>query len=155
MRKLIYTAAICLVLAVFIPADNASAGTESNLHIDGATQFPQNRLRIVRHTIRFHIPQGSSPLSHLNIHVPEGLTVGNNVIVTDNSGRKVDANISINGNKILLKFSQPVAPESKIKLDLNQVRIRGVSNSWLYRVSAKLVGLEADVPIGIARIRAY
>ena len=154
MRTLIY-AAVALILAASIPADNASARTEGNPHIDGAVQFPQNRWRIVRHTIRFHIPQGSSPLSQLNIDVPEGLRISDNIALTDKSGRKIDANISIMGNKVIVDFPQPIAPESKLKIELNNVRVRGVSNGWLYRVSAKLVGLEADVPIGIARIRVY
>ncbi|HEY9853842.1 MAG TPA: DUF2808 domain-containing protein [Leptolyngbyaceae cyanobacterium] len=155
MRTLIYTAAIALALAASIPPDNASARTEGGLHLEGAVQFPQNRSRIVRHTIRFHIPQGSSPLSQLNIDVPEGLRISDNIALTDKSGQKINANISIMGNKIIVDFPQPIAPESKLELDLNNIRRRGVSNAWIYRVSAKLVGLEADVPIGIARIRVY
>ncbi|MFB2935610.1 hypothetical protein ACE1B6_10040 [Aerosakkonemataceae cyanobacterium BLCC-F154] len=155
MRTLIYTAAIALALAASIPADNASARTEGGLHVEGAVQFPQSRSRIVRHTIRFHIPQGTSPLSQLNIDVPEGLRISDNIALTDKSGRKINANISIMGNKVIVDFPQSVAPASKLELDLNNVRIRGVSNAWIYRVSAKLVGLEADVPIGIAQIRVY
>ncbi len=154
MRRLIYTYAIVLALTASMPADNATARIEGNSHIDGAVQFPQTKWRNVRHTLRVHIPQGSRPLSHLYINVPEGLTASN-LTVRDNLGIKVDANISIKSNTVGVDFLQPVAGESTLKIDLNNVIIRGVSNGWLYRVSAKVVGLEADIPIGIAQIRVY
>lgn len=155
MRTLIYSAAVALALAAPIFADYASARTGSSLHIDGAVQFPPTRQRIVRHTIRLHLPQGSSPLSQLIIDVPKGLMVSNNITITDNLERKITANFSITNNKVIVNFSQPVAPELKLELDLNNVRRRGISNAWTYQVSAKFVGADVAIPIGIARIRAY
>ncbi|XWK91729.1 MAG: hypothetical protein U7127_30920 (plasmid) [Phormidium sp.] len=155
MRTLICSAAVALVLAAPFSAGNASASTVSTPHIHGAVQFPQSRLWIVRHTIRLHIPQGSSPLSQLIIDVPEGLVVSNNITLTEKSEREINANFSIMGNKVIVNFPQPVTSESKLELDLNNVRRRGTSNAWLYRISAKFVGTDRDMPIGIARIRVY
>ena len=154
MRTLIY-AAVVLAIAAPISADYASARTEPTPHIDGSVQFPQTRARNFRHTIRLHIPQGSSPLSQLSIDVPTGLTVRNNITVTDNSGREINANVSINGNKVIIDFNQPVTPESQLEIDLNDVIRTGVSNAWLYRVSTKFVGNNIHIPIGIAQLRVY
>ncbi len=154
MKTLIY-AAIVLAIAVPISADSASARTEPTPHIDGSVQFPPTRARNVRHTIRLHIPQGSSPLSQLSIDVPTGLRVRKNITVTDNSGREINTNVSINDNKLIIDFNQPVSPESQLEIDLNDVRITGVSNAWLYRISAKFVGNNIHIPIGIAQIRVY
>lgn len=155
MKTLFCSAAVALVLAAPIFADYASARTGSTPHIDGAVQFPQNRSRIFRHTIRLHIPQGNSPLSQLIIDVPEGLVVSNNITLTEKSEREINANFSIIGNKVIVNFPQPVTPESKLELDLNNVRRRGTSNAWLYQISAKFVGTDREMPIGIARLRVY
>lgn len=153
MRKLIFSAAVALV-AVPISAGYANARAGVNLHIDGAVQFPPTRWRIVRHTIRLHIPQGSSPLSQLIIDVPEGLLVSNNITINDdNLERKINANFSIMDNKVIINFPQPVVPDLKLKLDLNNVKRRGISNAWTYQVSAKFVGVNVAISIGTARIR--
>lgn len=154
MKTLIY-AAVVLAIAVPISAEYASARTEPTPHIDGSVQFPPTRARNVRHTIRLHIPQGSSPLSQLIIDVPTGLRVRKNITVTDNSGREINANVSINDNKLIIDFTEPVSPDSQLEIDLNDVRITGVSNAWLYRISAKIVGNNIHIPIGIAQIRVY
>lgn len=155
MKRLICSTAVALALTVPIAADYASARIGSTPHIDGAVQFPQTRSRIVRHTIRLHIPQGRSPLSHLTIDVPEGLIVSNNITLTDDVKGKINADFSIVDNQIVVKISQPLASESKLKLVLNDVTIRGVSNAWLYRISTKLVGINGEIPIGVAQIRVY
>ncbi|MEW6497814.1 MAG: hypothetical protein AB1589_35735 [Cyanobacteriota bacterium] len=157
MRTLIYSSAVAVALAFAVPisADYASAHTGFSPHIDGAVQFPPTRWRIVRHTIRLHLPQGSSPLSQLIIDVPEGLTVSNNITINDNLGRKVIANFSVTDNKIIVNFSQPIASESELKLNLNNVKRRGISNAWIYQFSAKFVGVNVAIPIGTARIRVY
>lgn len=154
MKTLIY-GALVLAIAAAISADYASARTEPTPHIDGSVQFPTTRARNVRHTIRLHIPQGSSPVSQLIIDVPTGLRVRKNITVTDNSGREINTNVSINDNKLIIDFNQPVSPELQVKIDLNDVRITGVTNAWLYRISAKFVGNNLHIPIGIAQIRVY
>lgn len=154
MKRLICSV-VALALTVPIAADYAGASIGSSPHIDGSVQFPQTRARIVRHTIRLHIPQGRSPLSHLIIDVPKGLIVSNNITLTDDVKGKINADFSIVDNQIVVKISQPVASESKLKLVLNDVRIRGVSNAWLYRISTKFVGVNREIPIGVAQFRVY
>ncbi|MEG4942398.1 DUF2808 domain-containing protein [Microcoleus sp. F4-D5] len=154
MRKLIY-AAVSLAIAVSVSADCASARTKSTPHIDGAVQFPQTRSRIVRHTIRLHIPQGSSPLSQLTIDVPEGLRANNNITINKNSGESTNADVAITGNQVMVNFPQPITPDSKLEIILHNVKIRGTSNAWTYQVTAKFVGIDANIPLGLARIRIY
>ena len=122
---------------------NARAG--DNAHIDGAVKHPPRRRRIVRYTIRLHTPQESSSLSQLIIGVLEGLVVSNNITVIDNSEGKINVKFSVTGSKVIVSFPQPVAPESKLELDLNNVKRRGASNAWLSRVSAKLVSVDVNI----------
>ncbi|MEG4006236.1 hypothetical protein QUA41_11355 [Microcoleus sp. Pol11C1] len=155
MKRLICLSAVALALTVPIAADYASANIGSTPHIHGAVQFPQTRARIVRHTIRLHIPQSRSPVSHLIIDVPQGLIASNNITLTDDVKGKVNADFSMGDNQIIIKISQPLTSESKLKLVLNNVKIRGVSNAWLYRISAKSVGVNGEFPMGLARIPVY
>jgi len=155
MRTLIYVVSLSLVATASVYTDYASARTERFPHVDSTVQFPQSKWRIVRHTIRLHIPQESSALSQLSIDVPAGLTASNDISVSDQSGRKINTNVSVNGSKVTIAFPQPVAPGTRLDIDMNNVRISGVSNAWLYQVSAKIIGTDADTLLGVAQFRVY
>ena len=156
-RTLIYAAVVTLTATSLIQAGFASARTDkgNSLHVDSAVQFPQTKWRIVRHTIRLHVSQESTALSQVIIDVPSGLTVSNDIILSDSSGQKINATVSVNGRQVTLAFPQPVAPGTKLDIDLNNVKISGVSNAWLYRVSAKFAGSDTKFPLGVAQIRTY
>lgn len=154
-RTLIYAAAFSLVATVLISADYASARAGRFTHIDSTFQFPSSKARNFRHTIRLHIPQEGRAISQLSIEVPPGLTVRNNITISDQSGRRIKANTSVNGNKIILAFPELVAPGTRLNIDLNKVIRRGFSNGWLYSVSEKNPGINADIPIGVAQFRTY
>lgn len=156
-KTLIYVAAFTLTATALIPGNSATARTDKGNfpHIDSTVQFPQSKWRIVRHTIRLHIPKKSSALSQIILDVPVGLTPSNNIRLSDSSGQEINANVSINGRKVTIVFPQPIAPETKLDIDLNNVKISGVSNPWRYRVSAKFVGFDRELPLGVAQFRVY
>lgn len=158
MRKiLIYTAALTLAITPLNSATYGSTPTATGRipHIYGSVEFPQNRQRLVRHSFRLVVPQESKALSQLNISVPNNLTVRDDINVSNQAGREIDTDISINGSKIVLAFSKPVAPGTRLRVAMNDVKISGRTKSWLYRISTRLVGIDADLPIGIARFRTY
>ncbi|HAA30845.1 MAG TPA: hypothetical protein DCE56_28060 [Cyanobacteria bacterium UBA8553] len=95
MRTLIYAAAFTLAFVAFNSATYGTPIKETAKfpHIVGSVQFPQTKTKIVRHTFRLQIPQESSALSQLIINVPRGLTVTNNIRVSDQSGRKINSKI--------------------------------------------------------------
>lgn len=140
-----------------IPAayGNTMMDTGKFPYIVSTVQFPQGKMWNFRHTFRLKIPQDSSALSQLYIEVPAGLTIRNNITVTDQSGREINTNVSVNGSKVILAFPEPVAPGIRLNIAMNNVRRLGASNAWLYRVSAKLVGIDADIALGVARFRVY
>ena len=157
MRTLIYGAVFALSAAVLVPAVHASTriGAENFPHIDSSVQFPETKARIVRHTFRLHIPQGTRAISQLKISVPAGLTVREDISISDDSSQKIDTKVSVSSNQVILTFSQPVSPGTTIKIAMNTVRMSGVSSSWLYQVAAKFVGDDADIPLGTAQVRSY
>lgn len=158
MRKILLCAAtfsLTTVVSVSAVYGNPITDARKVPHIISSVQFPQSKQRIVRHTFRLQIPQHSNPVSRLTINVPVGLTVSNKISVSDRSGRKVDTNISVDGNKVILGFTEPIFPETELKISMKDVKILGRTNAWLYKVYARLVGIDADLPIGFARFRVY
>lgn len=157
LRTLIYAAAFSLTVTISAPVVCRSSITDLSRvpRIVGSVQFPQTRWRVVRHTIRLQIPQNSNALSQLNIKVPSGLTVSNKITISDQSGQKIDNTIAIYGNSIVMSFPKSVAPKTELKIAMKNIKIVGISNAWLYPVSAKFVGINADLPIGIAQFRIY
>ncbi|MEW6497455.1 MAG: DUF2808 domain-containing protein [Cyanobacteriota bacterium] len=155
-RTAIYTAALSLLATTSILTFPVSAGIEGkHIHVDGTEQFPKGKVSNFRQNFELHIPQGSNPISQLSLKVPPGLTVRNNISISDQSGRKINANVSLNGRKIIIAFPEPVAPGTQLDIAMNQVRRWGVSNAWRYPVAAKFIGSNAERSIGVAVFKAY
>ncbi|MCC5597741.1 DUF2808 domain-containing protein [Nostoc favosum] len=157
MKKFIFTTAISLTLTASFSAVYASQipANKSFPHILSTVQFPQIKWGTVRHTFKLEIPQNSSAITQINIDVPPGLSVKNNFSISDQSGRKIQANTTVNDRKITIAFAQLVAPANILNIDMNRVNRTGTSNAWLYRVSAKFVGSDAEIPVGVAQFRIY
>lgn len=66
-------------------------------------------------------------------------------------GRKININVSVDGKNIILDFPETVAPDTKLTINLNQVKQPILGFTSVYRFSAKVVGSEAEIPIGEAR----
>lgn len=157
MIKILTYVASSIAVAALVSAAYANPVTDNGRvpHIVSSVQFPQSKWRIVRHTFRLQIPQQSNPLSQLSIDVPVGLRVSSKISVSDQTGPKVDTNISVDGNKIVLAFPEPVLSGTELKISMQDVKILGRTNAWLYKVYARLVGIDVDLPIGFARFRIY
>lgn len=157
-KALIYTAVGTIAATLFIPVSYASAKDNNGTlpHIDGNSQFPQTRWSNVRHTFRVHIPKNSPSVSQLNIEVPNTLTWSNNindVIVANENGKKINADITTNGKSILIAFAEPVASNTKLEIDIKNVKQPFRGNGPVYNIKAKIAGSTTDIPIGIARFR--
>ncbi len=156
MKKLIYATTITLAIASSFPA--LAGGILRNAkapHLVHSGAHPNNA-RISQSTHHFDVHVQGSNLEQLFIDVPKGVNVRNRITITDQSSNKVDATISINDNRIAIAFTQPVPTGTTLL-----VSMKGVSTSslrgytWLYPVYSRSVGINADVPIGIARIQTY
>ncbi|MEH2336058.1 DUF2808 domain-containing protein [Nostoc sp.] len=159
-RLLIYAVILTLSGTAIITPSYANTRTDDGrvIHIDGNTQFPPTRWGIFRHTFRLHVPKNSNALTQIIIKVPSNVTVSNdvsNIDVVDENEHKINTNISINGQTILLVFREQVAPNTKLRIDLNKIKRRSIGNGSVYSFSAKEVGLNAEIPIGVAWFRLY
>ncbi|MDF5713503.1 MAG: DUF2808 domain-containing protein [Rhizonema sp. NSF051] len=170
MKRLIYAAAFnLLIVNVCIAEPTTTAYTSTIKKIDvlpsifGEVAFPKRcRPSIasnVRHSFKIQIPSNGNALEQINIRVPEGLDASKKIKVHDQFRHNIDTNISIDrvrgSNVVTVKFSEPVAPGTILNIDMNNVRVLGVSNAWLYALSVRLVGYNADIPIGLVRYGIY
>jgi hypothetical protein len=159
-RSLIYAVVLILSSTTIIAPSYASAGTDNGRvpHIDGNAQFPPTRWGIFRHTFHLHVPRNSKALSQILIKVPDNVTVNSdvrNIDVVDENEHKIRYNVSVNGKTILLDFPEPVVANTKFEIDFNKIKRQNFGNGSVYSFWAKEVGIDAEIPIGIAWFRFY
>jgi hypothetical protein len=158
-KTLIYSAA--LVVTTLLLSSNYAIAKNNNgsvTHIDGNVQFPLSRWQIVRHTFRIHVPKNSKALTELIINIPSNITLSNdinNIDIADEKEHKIKTNISINGRTILLAFPEAVPPNTKFYIDLKNVKRPTISRNSIYHLSVKIVGSDAEIPIGVAQFHTY
>ncbi|MBC1242253.1 DUF2808 domain-containing protein [Nostoc sp. 2RC] len=161
MKKLfVFVAIYTLTTAFLIPNNYANAIEENDSfpHIEGNYQFPQTHWSHVRHTLQVHVPKNSKSVSQLKIQVPSTVKWSNNtndIIVNKENGQKINTNLSLNGKTILLAFPEPVAPNTKLKIDIKNIKQPFLGNGPVYHLSANLVGSNAEISIGVARFRVH
>ena len=157
MVRILFTA----VLTLMVSSINLAVYGKPLTAIDrvprviSSVQFPQSKWRIVRHSFQINLPQGGNAISQLFISVPEGLSISDNIKVFDKTGEIITNSIFKDGRKITISFPNPIAPGNRLKVIMKDVKISRRSNAWLYPVSAKLVGINANIPLGLAQFRVY
>lgn len=129
----------------------SNINNSKNLHVDRDAQLTPKRWQLVKHSFRFHLPQKSKPLSQIIITIPSTVAVSNDIDVLEQNGRKIDIDVSISGGKIILVFPKPFAPNTKFNINLNKVKqpVRGPTSK--YQFSAKFIGSDAEIPIGVVQ----
>lgn len=157
MKKLIYAAALTLLLTSTIPAAQATGvpGDVKASHIVHTGAHPFNaRSPNATHHFELHV-EGPS-LSQLSIDVPEGIRIGREIEITDRAQKKVEATVSIQDRKAKITFAKPVPSGTTLSISMKGIRTSSyLGRTWLYRVSSQMVGLIGDIPLGTAQIRTY
>ncbi len=156
MKKLIYAATFTLAIASSFPALAGGILRDAKApHLVHSGAHPNNA-RISQATHHFDVHVQGSDLEQLFVDVPKEVNVRNRITVTDQANKKVDATISINDNRIAIAFTQPVPTGTTLLVSMKGVRTSSLrGHTWLYPVYSRSVGINADVPIGIARIQTY
>jgi hypothetical protein len=154
MKKLIYAAAFTLAITSLAQAGWADGSVPDAKvpHFTHSGAHPNNaRLQGSTHHFEVHV-QGKA-LSQLSIDLPEDVSISRGIEVTDQSGQEVAAEVSINDRKATVAFSQPVAPDTTLSVKMRGITTPGYPETWLYQVYAKLVDVNAEIPLGSARIQ--
>lgn len=157
MKKITYMAVSIFAIASSIPAVHAT-GSHRDFrvsHIIHSGAHP-NRDRFPNPTHHFEIHVQGSALLALSIDIPEGIKISNGIEVTNQSGNRIDAQVSINNKKATVVFSQPVPAETILSINMNGVQTPNYNGfTWLYPVYGKISGMNQEIPLGTVRIQTY
>lgn len=158
MKKLLTCAAtFSLVILASISAGYTNAKTDNSrvTNVENDLQSPTNSWRLVKHTFQLHIPRNISALSQLTIEAPSTVAVSNDIDVLAQNGQKISIDISVNGKTIIIDFPQKVISNTKLLVELNKVKQPIGGADSVYRLAAKVVGSDREIPVGTARFRTF
>ena len=87
----------------------------------------------------------------------EGVRLSDRIVVTNESGKKVNTKTSIDDKRITIIFEQPVPSGTTLSVSMKGVSTRFLSRGhvWLYSIYGRSVGMTEDVRIGLARIQTH
>ncbi|AFZ33454.1 MULTISPECIES: DUF2808 domain-containing protein [Cyanophyceae] len=157
MNKLIFSTVFTIAIASSVP-DALAGGVLRDAkasHLVHSGAHPNNARLSATHHFEVHVQGGD--LSQLTIDVPKGMKVSDRIVVTDESGKKIDNTISVNDRKIAIAFSQPIRTGTTLSVSMKGVRsqLSLLGRVWLYPVYARKTGMTEDIRIGMARIQTY
>ncbi|MBP5973019.1 DUF2808 domain-containing protein [Brasilonema sp. CT11] len=151
-KTLVYATAFALASATLISAGYSSAKTDDRVpNVDNNVVFPSTAWRIVKHTFQLHLPQNNNALSELVIDVPSTVAVSNDIDVLDDKGQKININVSVNDRKIIIYFPKSIIYNTKLLIEFNKVKQPILGPASVYSLSAKVVGSDVEIPVGLAR----
>jgi virulence-associated protein VagC len=101
---------------------SANAGDSNSPHIDSKFEFPNTKWMPGRQTIQVHVPQSSQALTRLWIDVPQDFEFQTSKVEITDGNRIIFAPISRQGKWLLINFRQPLAPNTKLRIELNHVK---------------------------------
>lgn len=125
-------------------------------HLGNSAAIPSNsRFQGAIHNFEVHV-QGKA-LSELSIDLPKGVSIRKGIDVTNKSGQKIETAVSVNDRKASVLFTQPVPPETTLLIKMRGVSVNtlGYRHIWMYRFYGKMVGLNAEISLGSARIQTH
>ncbi|WP_293133621.1 DUF2808 domain-containing protein [Microcoleus sp. bin38.metabat.b11b12b14.051] len=155
MKKLIYAAAFTFLLASNLRAIAGGAMQNANVaHLVGSAATP-NRAGFQGATHRFDVHVQGRSLSEIAIALPDDLSIRGGIEVKNQSGQKIESQVSVNNQRATVVFAQPVAPDTTISIYMRGINTPGYSRNWGYVISAKMVGINAEMPLGRVGIQTY
>ncbi len=156
MKKLIYAAAFTFLLASNAPATIAGGAMQNaNVpHLVGSTATP-NRAGFQGATHRFDVHVQGRYLAEIAIALPADLSIRGGIEVKNQSNQKIATQVTVNKQKATVVFAQPVAADTTISIYMRGIQTHGYSRNWGYAISGKMVGINAEVPLGRVAIQTY
>lgn len=147
MKKIIYSSIISGVILGSFSPDILAVNVHSGAH-PSASQI-QN----ATHHFSYDVI-GNFPMESLTIQLPHGLSISS-VDIEDKNGNKINSQTNINNNKAMVKLGQNIKPNTRIYVSLRGVKTNGKPHTWQYRLSGKFVGINQEIPLGLAQVRTY
>jgi hypothetical protein len=147
--KALLAAVLLTIVGTSLPAQ---ASYQAKVpHPEGGTQTSSNgRFSPARYSFRFHVT--GHTLSELRFTAPIGMQLSQSIDVMDQNGQKVAATIGLEGQVAVVTFAQPVALDSKLSIDLNDVKTTDNSRIRELETSGKLDNFKEDISLQTIRL---
>ena len=116
---------------------SANAGDSLSPHVDSKFEFPSSKWATSRQTIQVHVPRSSQALTMLWLEVPENIEFQTSKIEITDENRTISAPISRQGQWLLINFSQPIAPNNKLRIEFNGVKRNMLTQLSVYYIYSK------------------
>jgi hypothetical protein len=141
--------ATLLTISLGLPAYAASQSKVP--HPEGGQQtLSGGRFSPARYSFKLHVT--GYTLSELKLITPEGMRLSKSIEVQDKNGQTIPATVELQGQVATISFAQPVALDSKLHIDLNQVKTSDNDRIWDVETSGKLGELKGDIPLQTIRL---
>lgn len=120
-------------------------------HPEGGTQTRlAGRFSHARYSFRYHVT--GHTLSELRFTAPVGMQLSRSIDIMDQNGQKIAATIALQGQVAIVTFARPVALDSKLSIDLNDVKTIDNSRTWDLGTSGKLDNLKESTVLQTVRL---
>lgn len=147
MKKLLLTSfAMTIALASYAPLIEARS-PHSDAH------QPSARVQGAIHHFEYLVQKNA--LSELLIQIPDQLKISRGIEIQDQTGKMLDAKVSIDGKQALITFDQPVPANTTISVKMKGILTPGYPRTWQYKLYGKFAGINQEIPLGLARIQTY
>ena len=145
------TLLVAIVLTIVSTSLPAQAAYQAKVpHLEGGTQTRiAGRFSPARYSFRYHVT--GYTLSELKFTAPVGMQLSRSIDIMDQNGQKVAATIALQGQVAIVTFARPVALDSKLSIDLNDVKTRDNSRIWELETSSKLDSLKETISLQTVR----
>lgn len=149
------TAAVAtLILATLILATTspAYANYDSKIpHPEGGQQtFPNGGFSPTRYSFSLHVT--GRTLAEMSFTTPEGIRLGEDIVISDETGKSVQTKIITKGLRTVISFSEPINLGSKLRINLNSIRAINYFSIWELLISGKLDDLKEDISLQSVRM---
>ena len=140
-----------VLLTIAGPSLPAQAAYQAKVpHPEGGTQTRlAGRFSPARYSFRFHVT--GYTLSELKFTAPVGMQLSRSIDIMDQNGQRVAKTIALQGQVAIVTFAQPVALDSTLSVDLNDVRTGDNSRTWELETSGKLDNLKENISLQTVR----
>jgi hypothetical protein len=147
-----------LLAATLLAISMGGMGIPANAALQSKVPHPEGGMQMLGggkfsptgYRFRFHVT--GYTLSELKFIAPEGMSLSRSISIYDKSGQAVPATVEVQGQIATISFTQPVALDSKLNIQLNQVKTIDNSRIWELETSARLGDLKTDIPLQTIRL---
>ena len=110
------------------------------------------RSTVINDRFIIELSPSTQSIKDLEFTLPPQMTDLEGISVTDKSGQEIKAEIQKNQNSVLISFTEPVEPETALRIKFTDIDTQSLMGQiLLYRLSIQQEGLLQRIPVGTAR----